>query len=190
KTSVFPWIETGPTPGSVGIVWYGTTGAANDDNANWNVFYAQSFNATADNPTFRQAKISDHFIHGSNISEGGTLGNANRNLLDYFQVSFDPTGAAVVAYTDDHNDYDGHTYIARQISGPNISGNGKTSVPDPGSTPAAQTGPLPLAARVGGEAGAQATDCRGGVDDGLPVRTTTDDPLDILSVRYSCQTGT
>src|SRR5947208_15597847 len=93
-----------------------TTGAANDDNANWNVFYAQSFNATADNPTFRQAKISDHFIHGSNISEGGTLGNANRNLLDYFQVSFDPTGAAVVAYTDDHNDYDGHTYIARQIS--------------------------------------------------------------------------
>src|SRR5205807_10391663 len=116
--------------------------------------------------------------------------NANRNLLDYFQVSFDPTGAAVVAYTDDHNDYDGHTYIARQISGPKISGNGKTSVPDPGSTPAAQTGPLPLAASVGGEAGAQVTDFRDDVADALLVRTNIDDPLDILSVRYSCETGT
>jgi hypothetical protein len=56
KTAVFPWLETGPTPGSVGIVWYGTTNATNDDNANWKVFYAQSFNATSDTPTFRQAK--------------------------------------------------------------------------------------------------------------------------------------
>src|SRR5437763_8971784 len=56
KTSVFPWIETGPTPGSVGIVWYGTSDAANDDNANWQVFYAQSFDATADTPTFRQVR--------------------------------------------------------------------------------------------------------------------------------------
>ena len=31
KTSVLPWIETGPTPGSVGIAWFGTTSAANDD---------------------------------------------------------------------------------------------------------------------------------------------------------------
>ena len=145
KTAVFPWIETGPTPGSVGIVWYGTTDAANDDNANWNVFFAQSFDATADNPTFRQTKISDHFIHGSNISEGGLTGTANRNLLDYFQISFDPVGAAVVAYTDDHNDYDGHTYIARQISGPKITGDGKAGVPDPGPTPPAQTGPPGIA---------------------------------------------
>jgi hypothetical protein len=29
---------------------------------------------------------SDHFIHASNISTGGTLGPANRNLIDYFQV--------------------------------------------------------------------------------------------------------
>ncbi|MDQ3744768.1 MAG: glycoside hydrolase, partial [Acidobacteriota bacterium] len=189
KTSVFPWIETGPEQGSVGIVWYGTTDAQNDDNANWNVFYAQSFNATADTPTFRQAKISDHFIHGSNISEGGTLGNANRNLLDYFQVSFDPTGAAVVAYTDDHNDFDGFTYIARQITGP--ANNGKTNVPAPGPTPAAQPGPFPFATdpSVGGEAGAQVTDFRDDVAESV-TRINADDPLDILSIRYSCETGT
>jgi hypothetical protein len=189
KTAVFPWIETGPTPGSVGIVWYGTTSSTNDDNANWNVFYAQSFNATAAVPTFRQAKISDHVIHGANISEGGLTGTANRNLIDYFQISFDPTGAAVVGYADDHNDFDGHTYVSRQISGPKISGNGKTNVPDPGPTPAAQSGPLPLAATVGGINGSQVTDFRQDVVDGLLVRTPTDDPLDILSIRYSCESG-
>ena len=154
------------------------------------IFFAQSFNATADAPDFRQAKVSDHFVHGSNISEGGLTGTANRNLLDYFQISFDPTGAAVVDFTDDHNDFDGHTYMARQISGPKITGDGKTNVPDPGSMPAAQTGPLPLAAGVGGEAGAQVTDFRDDVADGLLVRTNVDDPLDILSIRYSCETGT
>src|SRR6267143_4671764 len=50
-------------------------------------------------------------------SPRGLTGSANRNLIDYFQVSFDPTGAAVIAYTDDHNDFDGHTYVTRQIGG-------------------------------------------------------------------------
>ncbi|HEY8184471.1 MAG TPA: Calx-beta domain-containing protein [Pyrinomonadaceae bacterium] len=186
KTAVFPWIETGPTPGSVGIAWYGTSNATNDDNANWEVFFAQSFNATADVPTFRQAKVSDHIIHGANISEGGLTGTANRNLLDYFQISFDPTGAAVIDYTDDHNDLDGHTYIARQINGPKITGDGKTTVPDPGPAPA-PSGPLPTAASVGGIAGSQVTDFRQDVAVGLLGRVNVDDPLDILSVKYSCE---
>ena len=29
RTALLPWIETGPTQGSVGIVWYGTSGAVN-----------------------------------------------------------------------------------------------------------------------------------------------------------------
>src|SRR5438876_7063500 len=72
KTSMLPWLETGPTPGSVGIAWYGTTELSNNDNANWQVFFAQSFNATSATPTFRQVVAGDHFIHGSNISTGGT----------------------------------------------------------------------------------------------------------------------
>ncbi len=143
KTALLPWMETGPTVGSVGIVWYGTDQTTNNNNANWKVFYAQSFNATSDAPTFRQATVSDHFIHGSNISEMGldpTGEGANRNLIDYFQISFDPTGAAVVGYTDDHNDFDGHTYVARQISGPAIN-NSKGNVPNPGSAPRRSPGP-------------------------------------------------
>lgn len=191
KTSLFAWMETGSKPGSVGIVWYGSTSATNDDNADWNVFFAQSFNATAESPTFRQTKVSDHVVHGSNISEGGlcvapAMQCKNRNLIDYFQMSFDPTGAAVIGYTDDHNDFDGHTYITRQISGPKISGDGKTDVPNPGAPPAAQGGPLPLAATVGGEAGAQVTDFRQDVATGSVGRVSADDPLDVVSIRYSC----
>src|SRR5439155_1312969 len=130
RTSLFPWLETGAGPGSVGVVWYGTSSTSNVDGADWNAFYAQSYDATSANPTFRQVTASDHFIHDSNISTGGTLGTANRNLLDYFQVSFDPNGAAVIAYTDDHNDYDGHTYVTHQIGGPGLNPT-KSAVPSP-----------------------------------------------------------
>lgn len=194
KISLFPWLETGTTPGSVGIVWYGTASATNDDNANWEVFFAQSFNASAGSPTFRQVKVSDHIIHGSNISEGGlcvapAMVCKNRNLIDYFQISFDPTGAAVVGYTDDHNDFDGHTYVARQISGESILG-GKALVPNPGPTPAPSGGPQPSVASVGGLAGSQVSDFAQDAVTGRGLtRINANDPFDILSVKYGCEVG-
>ena len=184
RTSLFPWLETGPTPGSVGIVWYGTSGAVNNDDANWQVFYAQSFNADEAVPTFRQVTASDHFIHASNISTGGTLGTANRNLIDYFQVSFDPAGAAVISYTDDHNDYDGHTYVTRQISGASINNEGASSVPPP-----IEGANLPSKAAPPAD-GAQVTDFAQDVQVGLLGVLPLNDPLDILSVKYSCETTT
>jgi hypothetical protein len=194
KTSLFPWLETGATPGSVGIVWYGSSSATNDDNANWEVFIAQSFNATAASPTFRQVKVSDHLIHGSNVSEGGlcvapAMQCKNRNLIDYFQISFDPTGAAIVGYTDDHNDFDGHVYLARQISGESILG-GKAPVPNPGPTPAPATGPQPSAASVGGIPGSQVTDFAQDAATGRGLtRINANDPFDILSIKYDCEVG-
>jgi hypothetical protein len=194
KTSLFPWLETGSVPGSVAIVWYGSSSATNDDNADWEVFFAQSFNATATNPTFRQAKVSDHIIHGSNVSEGGlcvapAMQCKNRNLIDYFQISFDPTGAAIVGYTDDHNDFDGHTYLARQISGESVLG-GKTLVPSPGPSPAPADGPRPSAASVGGLPGSQVTDFAQDAATGRGLtRINANDPFDILSVKYACEVG-
>ena len=181
RTSLFPWIETGPTPGSVGVVWYGTAGAVNNNDADWQVFYAQSFNADEEIPTFRQVNASDHFIHASNISTGGLLGSANRNLIDYFQVSFDPTGAAIISYTDDHNDYDGNTYVTRQISGPSIKNEGSTTVPAP-----VEGASLPPRAAPPAD-GAQATDFAQDVQIGLLGVLPLNDPLDILSVKYSCE---
>ncbi|MFN2635208.1 MAG: post-COAP-1 domain-containing protein, partial [Thermoanaerobaculia bacterium] len=177
-TSVLPAIETGPAPGSVGIAWYGTTELTNNDNANWKVFYAVTFNGKAASPTFQQVTAGDHVIHASNISEGGTLGNANRNLLDYFQISFDPTGAAVIDYTDDHNDFDGHTYVMRQTGGPGIRG---TNVPAP-----VEGGALPPATAPGPN-DPQVTDFAQDVATGLLAVIPANDPLDILSIRYSCQ---
>jgi hypothetical protein len=194
KTSLFPWLETGATPGSVGIVWYGSASATNDDNANWDVFFAQSFNATAVSPTFRQVKVNDHIIHGSNVSEGGlcvapVMQCKNRNLIDYFQISFDPTGAAVIGFTDDHNDFDGHVYLARQISGESILG-GKTPVPNPGPPPAPAAGPQPSAASVGGIAGSQVTDFAQDAATGRGLtRINANDPFDILSIKYDCEVG-
>jgi hypothetical protein len=179
KTSLLPWIETGPVPGSIGVVWYGTSAASNSDDAEWKVFFAQSFNASSDAPIFRQVEASDHFIHGSNISTGGTLGDKNRNLIDYFQISFDPTGAAVIAYTDDHNDFDGHTYVTRQASGPAI--RNKVDIPSPGTAPA----PIPTPAD-----GSQVTDFARDVQVGLVGTVSTDDPLDATAIKYSCETGT
>ncbi|MBA3241854.1 MAG: exo-alpha-sialidase, partial [Acidobacteria bacterium] len=178
KTSLLPWMETGPDPGTVGIVWYGTTSETNSDDAQWNVFYSQSFNASSPNPTFRQVQAGDHVIHGSNISTGGTLGDKNRNLIDYFQISFDTLGAAVIAYTDDHNDYDGHTYVTRQSGGPSILG--KIAVPSPGTAPA----PIPTPAD-----GAQVTDFLNDATTGLVGTVATDDPFDITSIKYTCETG-
>ena len=178
--NVFPALETGPLPGSVGVAWFGTSELTNNNNANWRVYFAQTFNAKAPSPTFRQVVAGDHYVHGSNISEGGTLGNANRNLLDYFQISFDPTGAAVIDYTDDHNDFDGHTFVTRQISGPAIKG-GNVPPPNEGS---ALPPPPPFSSD-----GSQVVDFAQDVADALLVVVPTNDPLDILSIKYSCENG-
>ena len=189
-SNVFPWMETGPTPGSVGIVWYGTPGA-NDDTAEWKVYYAQSFDANSNNPTFRNVEVTEpeHIIHASNISEGGLTGANNRNLIDYFQVSFDPQGAAVIAYTDDHNDYDGHTYVARQNSGPSIKGGnlpalaeGNALVIPPGTASVNSDEVMPP--RAPGLNGEQITDFAQDLQEGNIPRIHQPDASDVLTTRY------
>src|SRR5882724_11752171 len=190
-TSLLPWLETGPVAGSIGVVWYGSTATANSDNANWKVFFAQSMDITAPNPTIQQAEVSSHFIHGSNVSLAGlplnpTQPSGNRNLIDYFQIGFDPTGAAVIAFTDDHNDFDGHTYVARQIGGPGINGSNIPTPVEGAGLPPSTTGAKPTPESVGGIPGSQVTDFR------HDVRTSNaaldiDDPFDIVSIKYSSE---
>ncbi|MFN2508246.1 MAG: hypothetical protein ABR589_05685 [Chthoniobacterales bacterium] len=195
QVNVFPWMETGAKPGSVGIVWYGTTHNVNDDKAQWKVYFAQSLNADKENPSFAIAEVTEpeHFIHGSNISLGGldpTGMGANRNLIDYFQISFDPQGAAVIAYTDDHNDFDGHTYVSRQISGRSINGEqiavhtegSKLTLP-PGRPPQISEEDV-FPPRQPGYNGEQVTDFERDVQTALLTRVDAPDSLDISSVRY------
>ena len=177
KTNIFPWMEAG-SAGRVDFVWYGTTDATNDDNADWNVFFAQATNANTTTPTILQAKASDHFIHAGNVSEMGLGGAANRNLIDYFQVSLDPQGGAMIAYADDHNDFSGNTYVTHQISGPSAfagaNGNGTVKTVTAPATPAQNP------------AAPQVTDFRN--DTLLETATVPgDNAWDITSIRYGCQ---
>lgn len=183
RTCMLPWMETGPTPGSVGVVWYGTASPANNDTAEWKVFYAQSQNATSDTPTFRVGPASDHYIHAGAISESGlevTGAGHNRNLLDYFQISFDPTGAAIIGYTDDHNDFSGDCYVMRQTAGPSVTG---AALPTPVEGP-----DLPKKQSLSGD-GSQVVDFERDVTDGLLVVVSQKDPLDITSIKYSAESG-
>ncbi|MBI3722080.1 MAG: hypothetical protein HY248_05955, partial [Fimbriimonas ginsengisoli] len=180
-TSIFPALAVSGNPDTVGVAWYGTTDTANDDNANWNVFCAEVRHATSNSPIIRQVQASDHFIHAGNISEQGFGGNANRNLLDYFQISFDPLGACVVGYADDHNDFTGNCFSTRQISGESANG-GRLPKPVEGSQ-------LPTRQTQFSPDGSQVVDFLDDVTEGILVLVSTDDPLDILSIRYSNETA-
>lgn len=100
------------------VVWFGANLAGNSNNttvmertcsdgtnscrAQWNVYMAESVNGHAAPPKFTQFTASDHIIHAGTVSTGGTLGSANRNLLDFFQVALDPQHRAHIAFADDH----------------------------------------------------------------------------------------
>ena len=117
KANVFPWIAADAS-GHVVVTWYGANlaGNSNDTNsmektcsdgtvscwAQWNVYAAESVNAHNANANFTQTTVSDHVIHYGTVSTGGTFGNANRNLADFFQVAFDPQHRANITFADDH----------------------------------------------------------------------------------------
>ena len=201
RVNLMPWIATGPTSGSIGVTWYATDNQGNNDDARWRVYFAQSFNANATTPTFRIVQASDHSIHASNISLKGlplTGVSPNRNLIDYFQVNFDPQGAAVIGYTDDHNDFDGSTYVARQITGPSIKGGNLPKVKEgsglpgqpfavPGATPPPGGGVTPQAMQPG-PAGEQVTDFAYDEDSGLLAVGPEPSAVDIISIKYLATT--
>lgn len=177
-TGVLPTIETGPNPGSVAIAWYGSASGSNALDSEWRVFLAQSQNADSNMPVFRQSVVSDHYIHYGVISVGGTLGSENRNVLDYFQISFDPNGAAVVDYTDDHNDLDGATYVAHQISGPGTNGKKLKKPVEGAALPARQ----PFS-----QDGYQVVDFAGDVTKGALILTPDHSDLDITGIKYGSE---
>ena len=185
QSALFPWLEAG-SAGRVAVVWLGSSDPNDSDASDWRVYLALTTDATAQNPHVALAEVSDHVVHASNVSLGG-LGvdtpatpQANRNLCDYFQVAIDPLGACVVAYSDDHNDYDGQTYVARQIAGPSLyaSANGGTGVLAPEA-------PLPLPTPAPGDP--QVSDFLHDAIGGTSLQAIpTDNPYDILSIRYDC----
>jgi len=111
NTAIMPWAQAGAA-GIVDVVFFGASGGAgaqpnpqDDPNNVWNAYFAQSTNGGG---SFTVAKASDHVIHHGPLCIDGlgcNLSNPprDRTLLDFFQVSIDPTnGAADVTFADDH----------------------------------------------------------------------------------------
>jgi len=111
NTTIMPWAQAGAS-GIADIVFYAASGGAgaqpspqDDVNNQWNVYMAQTIDGGS---TWGVFKASDHVIHTGPICIDGLGCNLStpardRTLLDFFQVSIDPTnGAADIAYTDDH----------------------------------------------------------------------------------------
>ncbi len=195
KTNLLPWFAAGPTPGTVGVVWYGTDDAVNDDTSKYRVYYAYGTGANTGTPNFDIVKASDHSNHAANISLNGlaVTGSPNRNLIDYFQIQFDPKGAAVIGYTDDHNDFQGFTYVTRQQTGPAPFGTLTAAAPGSGlaaesamaatetATQTAQPPPQP------GPNGEQVTDFQNDQTIGLVGAVPSASPLDIQTIKYQVQ---
>ena len=127
NTTIMPWADAGKS-GVVDLVFHGAQGGAgaqpspqDDVNNQWNVYMAQTIDGGA---TWGVFKASDHIIHTGPICIDGLGCNLStpardRTLLDFFQVSVDPTnGAADIAYTDDHAaPGSGVLYFTRQCTG-------------------------------------------------------------------------
>ncbi len=149
NTTIMPWAQGGAS-GIADVVFYGASGGAgaqpspqDDVNNQWNVYMAQTIDSGA---TWGVFKASDHIIHTGPICIDGlgcdlSTPARDRTLLDFFQVSVDPTnGAADIAYTDDHAaPGNAVLYFTRQCTGASATtGAALTNdckVPPPPPTP-------------------------------------------------------
>jgi hypothetical protein len=144
-SAIFPWLVAG-SPGQVDVVLYkansglnpniafynsagqdcaeGSTGCKPNTTV-WNAYFGQSQNALNSGPNFKLVQISDHPIHTGGICTQGTAcqsgAQQNRDLLDFFTVDVDHTGAAYTTWADDNNArHDTRQFFSRQLSGNSI----------------------------------------------------------------------
>lgn len=153
--TVMPWVTAG-SAGRIAIAFEGAPQATNaqgkygPDTLNkgtWNVYLAQSIDATAQRPSFRLARVSDHQNKYGTISTQGLGGSPDRSLGDFLQVTTGPRGQAVVSYVDDTSadrnsdtcggcgqtpsEAAGPTMVATQDSGPSLFSSVGTLSPRP-----------------------------------------------------------
>jgi hypothetical protein len=161
--NVMPWIKAGAA-GLADAVWYGSGPGSNgkiaDANADmgqaWNVFMSQlhwpvdSSGAviTSRRPALTLTRVTQHPMHYNDICEHGTgciEVQGNRNLADFFNLTFDSQGAAVIVYDDTSNqllqpgapttnqalDHAGAAVvtIARQVAGMGVYGHSVGGTP-------------------------------------------------------------
>jgi hypothetical protein len=124
KTAIGAWISGGGA-GSVDIAWWGTSaGNANDPNAQWNVFAAQSRNATAAVPTITQTAATPVIHVGPICNQGLACASGTRNLAEYFATDVGLNGESLIVYPDDKNTSSpsgaARTFFVKQTGGSTV----------------------------------------------------------------------
>ncbi len=97
ETTVMPWVAAGGAPGRVAVAYYGTPSVGSPDSgafkATWHVYVSQTLDAFAADPQIDQARATTHPNHYDSICLAGlacTINSADRSLVDYFTMTFDP----------------------------------------------------------------------------------------------------
>lgn len=106
ETTVMPWVAAGGLSGRVAVSFYGTPSVGNPDDADfkatWNVYVNQTLDAFAADPQVDQSQATTHPNHYDSICLNGlqcTIDNADRSLVDYFTMDYDPvSGRLLVVY--------------------------------------------------------------------------------------------
>ncbi len=124
KTAIGAWISGGGA-GSVDIAWWGTSaGNANDPNAQWNVFSAQSRNATSAVPTITQTAATPVIHVGPICNQGLACASGTRNLAEYFAIDVGLNGESLIVYPDDKNTSSpsgaARTFFVKQTGGSTV----------------------------------------------------------------------
>ena len=134
-THYFPAVAAGD-PGHVVVAYLGTPYVtaelpngrpfpADDRDAVWNVYLAQTSDLRSGHPHWRNGRISPKPVHEGDICTYGLACTPiqDRSLLDFIDAQIDPKGFAHVVYTDNANYPDGAIICANQTAGP-TSGRG------------------------------------------------------------------
>jgi hypothetical protein len=127
-SAVFPWMVAGDA-GRVDLVYYKSNSGVNSNVAPpdtvWNVYFAQSLNALNTGANFKSVQVSAEPNHIGGLCTEGLNCSGDRNLLDFLTVDVDHLGAAVIAYSDDHQrrNSDTRDKSTRQLSGVSVFKN-------------------------------------------------------------------
>ncbi|MHB8341118.1 MAG: hypothetical protein ACYDB7_08075, partial [Mycobacteriales bacterium] len=110
QVTVMPWIVAGD-PGRVDVVFYGSaqTSAPTNNSGPWYPYLAQSLDASSAHPTFTQGAIMSRPNHIEPVCLSGlgcttnTGPSGDRNLGDFFKVTIDREGRALISFADGDN---------------------------------------------------------------------------------------
>jgi len=152
-------------PGNVDVVWYGTTATGEpngvcgtvvsqspctDSNGKpdgfppftdpsapaWNLYLAQSTNALATKPSFKQVVANPTATHFGEICTNGIVcGSSDRSLLDFISVAVDCKGFAHIAYGGNTKQQEAagqaFVHVANQVGGSALAPPAACATPVP-----------------------------------------------------------